>query len=172
MNPNIENLTRQAVVFHGHCCPGLTIGILACAQALEQLSRAKDEEVVSIIENNSCMADAVQALTGCTFGKGNLLFRDWGKMAVSFYLRQSQQAFRIAFWGSRPEEISKEDYIDHLHKHPEFFHMEKVPYEEILQAEIHPSTLCSHCQEPTMSTRLVENLCIPCAEEKISEQSN
>ena len=28
--------------------------------------------------------DAVQVLTGCTFGKGNLIYRPTGKMAFSF----------------------------------------------------------------------------------------
>lgn len=38
-----------------------------------------DEEMVAIVENDSCAVDAIQVLTGCTLGKGNLIFRDYGK---------------------------------------------------------------------------------------------
>lgn len=166
MGTNLEELTQKAVSFHGHHCPGLTIGILACHRVLEHLSRAQDEEVVAVMENNSCMADAVQALTGCTFGKGNLLFQDWGKMAVTFYLRQDQRAFRVAFLGSRPADMSKEDYIGYLHGHLELFRLVEVPYAERPTAEVHPSLPCNLCREPTMETRLVGLLCIPCAEKE------
>ena len=166
MRENIKELTRTAVAFHGHCCPGLTIGILACNRAREHLSRAQDEEVVAVVENNSCMADAVQALTGCTFGKGNLLFRDWGKMAVSFHLREAQRAFRVVFLGNRPEDMSKEDYVGYLEAHPELFRLDEIPYSELPPAEVHPSLPCDHCREPTMATRLVGQLCIPCSNQE------
>ena len=62
----------MAVEFHGHLCPGLTIGYLAAKVGLERLGigRAEDEELIAIVENDSCAVDAVQVLTGCTFGKG------------------------------------------------------------------------------------------------------
>ena len=39
---------------------------------------AADEEIVAIVENDACGVDALQCVTGCTFGKGNLIFRDYG----------------------------------------------------------------------------------------------
>jgi len=41
--------------------------------------RPQDEELVAVVENDSCAADAIQFITGCTFGKGNLIFHDFGK---------------------------------------------------------------------------------------------
>mgnify|MGYP002866640913 CR=1 FL=1 len=41
--------------------------------------RAEDEEIVAIVETDACSCDVVQVITGCTFGKGNLLYRDYGK---------------------------------------------------------------------------------------------
>jgi len=38
-------------------------------------------------------------LTGCTFGKGNLLHLDHGKMAFTFYRRRDGKALRLLFTG-------------------------------------------------------------------------
>ena len=42
-----------------------------------------------------CAVDAIQFLTGCTFGKGNLIHRDWGKNAYAFWRRSDGRALRI-----------------------------------------------------------------------------
>jgi formylmethanofuran dehydrogenase subunit E len=42
-----------------------------------------------------CGVDAIQFLTGCTFGKGNLIHKDYGKMAFSFYDRGKGTGFRM-----------------------------------------------------------------------------
>ena len=60
------------------------------------LGRAEDEEVVAVVENDSCAVDAIQMLLGCTFGKGNLIFRDWGKQVFTIFERQSHRAVRLS----------------------------------------------------------------------------
>ncbi len=92
-----QHLIERAVEFHGHWCPGLAIGLRAGEYALNHLGRAADEEIVSVVETDMCGVDAIQVLTGCTFGKGNLLFRDHGKMAFSFYRRSDGQGVRLVF---------------------------------------------------------------------------
>ncbi|MDQ6799068.1 MAG: FmdE family protein, partial [Actinomycetota bacterium] len=65
--------TRRIVDFHGHMCPGLAMGIRAAEVALAEIGpHSVDEEVVAIVETDMCGVDAIQFLTGCTFGKGNL----------------------------------------------------------------------------------------------------
>jgi len=88
----------EAVAFHGHVCPGLAIGYRAAEIALSRLSsgRSRDEELVTITENDACGVDAIQVLTGCTAGKGNLLFRDHGKQAFTFINRKTGAAIRVA----------------------------------------------------------------------------
>ena len=93
----------EVVAFHGHWCPGLALGIRLAERALEEVGRAGDEEIVAVAESDSCAVDAVQALTGCTVGKGNLLVRNVGKMAVSFYRRRDGKAIRLVA-RPRPEE--------------------------------------------------------------------
>lgn len=107
-------LLKKAVLFHGHACPGLAIGARAAGLALREFfaGRARDEEIVAIVENDSCAVDAIQALTGCTFGKGNLIFRDYGKQVYTFIKRPSKgrkagkkaEALRVSLkWSAPPE---------------------------------------------------------------------
>lgn len=89
---------EEVAVFHGHICPGLAFGYRAAEYAKERLNtgRAVDEEMVTIVENDACMIDAIQYITGCTMGKGNLIFRDHGKPVYTFILRNGEKAVRIA----------------------------------------------------------------------------
>lgn len=87
----------DAAKFHGHICPGLTIGYIAAKTGIEELcaDRDIDEELVTIVENDACGVDAVQVITGCTIGKGNLIFKDYGKQAFTFICRGSGKAVRV-----------------------------------------------------------------------------
>ena len=84
--------------FHGHICPGSAIGYKAAEAGLNELksSCSEDDEIVAIVENNSCAVDAVQVLTGCTFGKGNLLFKDHGKQVYTFINRNTNEAVKVS----------------------------------------------------------------------------
>ncbi len=99
----------DVVEFHGHSCPGLALGYRVSLRALREFKRrSQDEELVAIVENNSCAVDAVQVMTGCTFGKGNLIFRDFGKQAYTFLIRPSGKSIRISIDWSRPPETEEE----------------------------------------------------------------
>ena len=84
--------------FHGHICPGLAIGYRAAEIGLQELAtiRSDDEELVAIAETDACGIDAVMVITGCTLGKGNLLYRDYGKHAFTFLNRKNGKGVRIA----------------------------------------------------------------------------
>lgn len=92
----------EASKFHGHVCPGLTIGYMAARAGLEELcaDRDIDEELVTIVENDACGVDAVQVITGCTLGKGNLIYKDYGKQAFTFICRGSGKAVRVVLKSS------------------------------------------------------------------------
>jgi formylmethanofuran dehydrogenase subunit E len=86
----------QTISFHGHWCPGLAGGIRAAEWALTRLcGRSRDEELVAVVETDMCGVDAIQFLTGCTFGKGNLIHKDYGKNAFTFYRRSDGKAARL-----------------------------------------------------------------------------
>ena len=90
---------KEAAEFHGHTCPGLAIGYRIAKYVKEHYPRSQDEELVCIAENKSCSIDAIQFMLGCTAGKGNLLFKDYGKQAFTFYSRDKNKALRIYFRG-------------------------------------------------------------------------
>jgi len=89
---------REVIQFHGHLCPGLALGYRVANAALRELKtdRPRDEELVAVVENDSCAVDAIQYITGCTFGKGNLVFHDYGKHVYTFYNRSTGQGVRIS----------------------------------------------------------------------------
>ena len=90
-----QEVIDKATAFHGHWCGGLARGIRVAAWAMEHFGTAADEEIVAVTETDMCGVDAIQALVGCTFGKGNLIFRDRGKVAFTFYRRRDGKSLRI-----------------------------------------------------------------------------
>lgn len=174
---------EKTVDFHGHVCPGVAIGFKAAMAGMEWLKehRAVDEEVVAIVETDACGADAVQVLTGCTFGKGNFIFRDHGKNVYSFVSRRSGRGVRVALLAGafqpnerhmeliqkiRTDTASDEERFEFrrlhdqrsheiLEKEPaELFKLESVQIELPPKAQIEPSKICDVCGEPTMASKL------------------
>lgn len=95
------------VRFHGHMCPGLAIGIRAAEIALREIGQhSADEEIVAIVETDMCGVDAIQYLTGCTFGKGNLIHLDYGKSAFTFIRRSDSKGVRVL---ARPNAFGEPD---------------------------------------------------------------
>lgn len=106
-----EETIARVIDFHGHSCPGLSIGIRASEMARRELGDLPDTRLVCVTETDMCGVDAIQYLTGCTFGKGNLMHRDHGKMAFTFYDRESGHGFRCLLKpearGGASEELSE-----------------------------------------------------------------
>jgi formylmethanofuran dehydrogenase subunit E len=110
-----EDFTK-CIQFHGHVCPGLAIGFQAARILMEKLrvSKAPDEELLAIVETDACGTDAIQVMTGCTFGKGNFIFRNYGKHAFSLIDRKRRKAMRVCL---RPNLFkSDRDHLSLLNK--------------------------------------------------------
>lgn len=77
---------------------------------------SQDEELVCISENDACGVDAIQVITGCTAGKGNLIFHMTGKEAYSFYCRKSGKSIRLVFQRDDIEKtkMSKEERMQQI----------------------------------------------------------
>ncbi len=56
--------------------PGSADGSRAAefAQKYLDIDLDQDEQLLTVAKTNSCRMDAVQAISGYTFGKGNLIF--------------------------------------------------------------------------------------------------
>lgn len=176
---------EEAVRFHGHCCPGLALGYRAAVEALAALeaTRSEDEEIVAVVENDSCAVDAIQVVCGCTFGKGNLVFRDYGKRVYSIYSRARGRGVRVrteytgfaedpglaelrrrAAEGDDSEETRRAieartaAHIEAIVSGPVEAVLTIVPLDDVPPptARIEPSEPCGRCGEPTMASRLQE----------------
>jgi len=172
---------EDVVAFHGHACPGLALGYRVSLYALKMLGdRASDEELTATVENSSCAVDAVQVLTGCTFGKGNLIFRDYGKHVYTFIRRPSGEGIRISVDWRAPEETEEEksmwerymkgdrseEVLNIVHdrkakkidiimnaKDDELFTVTKSGMALPEEARIYPSVRCFGCNEKVMEPR-------------------
>lgn len=89
-----DKTIEDVIAFHGHSCPGLGIGIRVSELAIRELGDPDSTQMVAVSETDMCGVDAIQFLTGCTYGKGNFVHRDYGKMAFSFFDRLSGRGFR------------------------------------------------------------------------------
>jgi len=175
---------EDAVTFHGHACPGLAIGYRASEIALTMFDYdpTKDEDLVCIAENDACSVDGIQFVSGCTLGKGNLIFRDYGKQVYTFIPRDGTEALRVSlktdasmdtispeairvrskvFAGTaNPEEIAiyekaRDDLIElYLHAPAEeLFTIEKILPALPERARIFNSGVCSICGELVSESR-------------------
>ncbi len=174
---------EMAIQFHGHVCPGLLMGIRVAEFAQKQLgiSQDIDEELLTVVETNSCGVDAIQAILGCTFGKGNLVFKDYGKNVYTIASREKQRAIRIAqkYRENRsPEsmrfrELAQKDNLtnDEAAEKEDltgviFENIMSTPFEDLFtwqevqfdfpeKAKIHATIQCAACGEGVMDIRAV-----------------
>ncbi|MDX9860371.1 MAG: FmdE family protein [Rhodospirillales bacterium] len=99
----------DAIAFHGHSCPGLAYGLRVAEYALREFGRSGDEEIVAITETDMCAVDAIQSLVGCSFGKGNLLYHDTGKVAFTFFRRSDGKSRRVVRKAERASATGEEN---------------------------------------------------------------
>lgn len=166
-----EQLWQKCVEFHGHECPGLAIGFKACEAAREKLgvSFSKDEEIVCVTENDACGVDAVQVITGCTLGKGNLIYRGTGKQAFTFFHRDTGQKLRIIL---KPrddnDKLSKDERKKAILESPveELFEFKNPGFDLPKKARIFNTIKCTKCGEgaPEHKIRIMDNnpVCLDC----------
>ncbi len=193
---NIDTELKNTIEFHGHFCAGLAMGYRIAKYVKKYYKKSEDEELVAIVYNKSCSVDAIQYLLGCTFGKGNLIYRDYGKHVYIIYSREHKKGLRISF---KDEIIKKMNGLkDELEKVPDEKKEEvrkklkkeyrewiiNLPDEELLvikevdipepkKAKIYLSIKCEECGEYFMEItgRLINGkiVCKECFEKLVSE---
>lgn len=89
-----------AAVAHGHICAGQVLGVRLAMLGLKELGIddpiAERKRLVTYVEIDRCVTDAVALVANCRLGKRALKFRDWGKVAATFCDLQTGRAVRIA----------------------------------------------------------------------------
>lgn len=86
---------RDCVGYHGHLCMGQVLGVLIAEKGMELAKTRDPHEMIVISENDRCIADALQTVTGTRLGRRSFKLRDYGKMAATFYNTGTKKAFRV-----------------------------------------------------------------------------
>lgn len=164
-------LWERAAAFHGHVCGGLTIGYKAALYAIELLGLtfSPDEELVCIAENDACGCDAIQAILGCSVGKGNLLFHMTGKQAFSFYERNTGKSLRLVLRPSDKKMTRQESFAHYQSLEPEeMFDVKEAKLPLPKRAQLFESYVCEVCGEVAGAKWIrMENgkkLCVDCCQ--------
>jgi len=89
-----------ARVQHGHLCAGQVLGVRLALCGLKELGIedpvAERKRLVTFVEIDRCVTDAVALVAHCRLGKRALKFRDWGKVAATFCDLGTGRAVRVA----------------------------------------------------------------------------
>lgn len=98
---SFDELLHDAEEAHGHLCAGQVLGVRMAMLGLQLLGiedpRGKDRKrLVTFVEIDRCMTDAVGVVTGCRLGKRALKFRDWGKVAATFVDLANGRSVRVS----------------------------------------------------------------------------
>jgi len=102
-------LLLDAAQTHGHFCTGLALGVMMAAKAM-QIVRKNSEglcNLTAIAESANCSLDAIQFVTGCTFGNKKLSLTDNGKLAMTM-IKKEEIKLNIALRPNAIEYLKKE----------------------------------------------------------------
>lgn len=191
------NLPDWVWEFHGHHCPFMPMGYRMGLIGLRELGleKVKDHGVFAFPEigvghPQTCMADGIQASTGCTYGKMMMERANFGKIAYTLYepsngaVRVAAQAGflgalgKYAFFGFRMKGIEPSEIpLDVTMEAVEF--VLSVPEEEAFKVEkvadfsfsrpkgTFAKDICESCGEVVFERYIRikdgKQLCIPCA---------
>ena len=96
----LDEYLQLAAVAHGHLCAGQVLGVRLAMLGLRELGITdpitERKRIVTYVEIDRCMTDAIGLVANCRLGKRALKFRDWGKVAATFVDLQTGRAIRIA----------------------------------------------------------------------------
>lgn len=189
---DFEEYVALAEKAHGHVSAGQVLGLRMAVYRLRLLGledpTGKDRgRLVTFVEIDRCVTDAITVVTGCRLGKRALKFRDFGKVAATFCDLQEDRAVRVAALESSKQRAA-EMYPDIGNKNlQEMRAYRQLPDEELfafqwvrvrlgpedMPACKTPRKICSACGESVNFKREVVRhgkvLCKACAGERYYE---
>ncbi|MCF8070342.1 MAG: hypothetical protein K9L30_17305 [Desulfobacterales bacterium] len=100
---NFEKLLETGLIFHGHKCPAMPMGLKAGLAAMKMLGveRAQDKELSVIAETGKghaagCFLDGIMTATGCTYGKSNIEKLYYNKLAFTLIDNATGRSVRVS----------------------------------------------------------------------------
>ncbi len=105
----LESMLIEAERFHGERCAGVALGAKVLHYWMSSLDVAqKDADTIVWLGGDGCLADALQALTGATFGNGRL--RVHSQLGEEFCLQRRSHRLRFSP-RPRPTEATEEQIL-------------------------------------------------------------
>lgn len=93
---------KDVVDFHQHLCLDIAIGYRAAKALVREMGDRMEnmKEVVAYVGNETCALDAIQEVTGCTFGKRNLYLSHTGKAVYTLQNTSTGEGVRAycTYW--------------------------------------------------------------------------
>jgi formylmethanofuran dehydrogenase subunit E len=162
---SLEEYLTLAAQAHGHMCPGQVLGVRMAMLGLRAIEIDDPIEcgkrLMTFVEIDRCMTDAVGLVTGCRLGKRSLKYLDYGKVAATFMDLETGRAVRIvAVEESRTKAQAMFPQIANRHQRQlqaykvmgdsELFHLEPVRVKispDDLPGRPRSRTFCEQCGE-------------------------
>ena len=95
----LDQYLEDATIAHGHICAGQVLGVRLAMLGLRELGIEdpirERKRIVTYVEIDRCMTDAVALVANCRLGKRALKFFDWGKVAATFVDLETGRAIRV-----------------------------------------------------------------------------
>ena len=179
----MEDEVKLAEMLHGHFSIGVALGVRMGQIGLKKLGLSRgDKRLFAIVETALCLADGVQASTGCTPGHSSLRVEDFGKLAVCIARSDTKEGVRLSLkhesmppaiedWVMRRRRFSHGDEEkvanEILLLDEKFFHIERVIVEPFSEFEEAAVVKCDACGEWIVETKTVraygKTLCKACS---------
>jgi formylmethanofuran dehydrogenase subunit E len=74
---------------------GQVLGVRLALKGMELIGTTNPKEMIVFIENDRCIADAIQVVTGTRIGRRSAKLINYGKMAATFVNATAGAAYRI-----------------------------------------------------------------------------
>ena len=95
----LNEYLKLAEEAHGHICAGQVLGVRLAMVGLRAVGIEdpikERKRLVTYVEIDRCVTDAVALVANCRLGKRALKFCDWGKVAATFVDLQTGRAVRV-----------------------------------------------------------------------------
>jgi formylmethanofuran dehydrogenase subunit E len=110
---------KQCIDYHGHKCMGQVLGVRLAERGMELIGTTDRKKMIVFVENDRCIADAIQIMTGTRLGRRSMKLRDYGKMAATFLNCDTGEAWRVWVGGdidaiTMGQSVNKENKEEYL----------------------------------------------------------
>lgn len=186
---SVDEYLELAKRAHGHMCAGQVLGVRLAMLGVRELGLDPVQDrkrMVTYVEIDRCMTDAVALVANCRLGKRALKFLDWGKVAATFVDLETRRAIRVVVKESAKQK-AREMFPELDKEHGQQKAYRVMPEEEMFEKQWvrvavkpedlpgfkGPRAVCAECGEGINFKREVvregRTLCRACAGERYYE---